>query len=354
MSTGRAGTRGLPHRAIGLICLAAAGSLGCKGTIQRAAAGAAPAAVEGAVEEAQQPDTRDDVARILADEDIHSASGALTAAIVSGALDGLTDEARVKQLRALADAMVQSMGASMSRSLRDDIGPQLSEALAQAVDRSIERALDADTEQRLEAMTVAVTRGMLKGVSESLLDENGQPSPVWAAALGRIARGVTEQAAFGLDDAIRRAEQIDGAQPDDGAPLPDRAALDERVEPPARALAALGTLSSFTQALPFLILGGMLVFLCLCAVPVGWLLWRLRHHKRENIAHREAALALARAIKSTESQAWSSELREHLARETQGSAGSAELQRMLREHAELRLRPRRDASPVSERSHDAE
>ena len=95
-----------------------------------------------------------------------------------------------------------------------------------------------------------------------MLDERGQPSPVWARAIGRIARDATQEAAFGLDDAIQRAEQNQGE------------------EPPARALAALGTLASFTQALPFLILGGMLTFLCLCAVPVGWLLWRLRQRDR--------------------------------------------------------------------------
>lgn len=321
--TRRAGRRTTWQATLGLICLAAAGSLGCSGTLSRAAKSAAPAAVEGAVEEAQQPDTRDDIARILADPDIRNASSALTAAIIAGALDGLTDEQRVAELRRFGDGMVRSMGASFSRSLRDDIAPQLSEALAQAVDRSLERALDVGTEQRLEAMTQAVTRGMMKGLSQTLVDENGQPSAAWGTLLGHVARDVTRQAAFGLDDAVDSAERRSDGD-----------------EPPARVLAALGTLSSLTQALPLLILGGLVAFACLFALPLGWLLWRHRRLERESRAHQQAALALARAIKSTESQAWSSELREHLARETRDSAGAEELQRMLREHAELRLRPR--------------
>jgi hypothetical protein len=331
MKTGRLGDRWGARLSGALICLAAAGSSGCARTVQKAAESAAPAAVEGAVQEAQEPDTRDDIARILADPDIRTASSSLTAAIISGALDGLTDEQRTQELQRLADTMVRTMGASLSRTLRDDVGPQLSEALAQAVDRSIERALDADTEQRLEAMTLAVTRGMVKGMRESMLDENGQPSPVFGAALGRIARDATHEAAFGLDDAVQRAENNDGD------------------EPPARVLAALGTLASFTQVLPLLLLGGLVVFLCLCALPAAWLFWRLRESRRQSRAHREATLALARAIKSTETQAWSSELREHLARETRGSPSAAELQRILRDQAEPGLRSR-DGAPRSERS----
>lgn len=322
MTSGRAGRWAAAPALLGLFCLTAAASLGCAGTVQEAAKSAAPAAVEGAVEEAQDPDTRDDIARILADPEIRAASGALTAAIVAGAFDGLTDEERVAELRRMTDGMVRSMGASVARSLRDDVGPQLSEAIAQAVDRSIERALDADTERRLEVMTQAAARGLMKGMGEALVDPNGQPSPAWGTLVGQVARDVTRQAAYGLDDAVDRAEQNDGS------------------EPPARVLAALGTLTSLTQLLPWLLLGGMLAFLVLCVLPVAWLLLRQRRLERENRVHQEAALALARAIKSTESQAWSNELRDHLARETRDSAGAAELQQMLRDHAELRLRPR--------------
>lgn len=316
-------------RRLAVFCLAGGCAVGCAETVQQTAKSAAPAAVEGAVEEAQKPDTRGDIARILADPEIRSAASALSAAVASGVFDGLSDEQRTQQLQRMGDALVKSLGASMAQSLRDDVGPQLSASVAEAIDRSIERALDAETEQRVEAMVRAATRGALAGAGESLMGADGRLSPAWGQALGQLARGVTQEAAFGVDDAVRRADQIDG----NAAP----------------ALAALGTLSTITRLLPVLMLGWLVLFLLLCALPMAWAIWQLRKTRRESLSHQEAALALARAIKATEPMAWSNELREHLARNTQGSAGAAELEQMLREHAELRLGPR-DRAPRSERS----
>ena len=197
----------------------------------------------------------------------------------------------------------------------------------EAIDRSIERALDAETEQRVEAMMKAATRGALAGAGESLVGADGQLSPAWGQALAQIARGVSREAAFGVDDAVREA---DGEQH-------------------APALAALGTLSTFTQLLPLLVGGGLVLLFLLCALPLVWALWQLRRVRRESAAHQEAALALARSIKAAEPMAWSEQLREHLARTTKGTAGAAELQELLREHAELRLQPR-ERPPRSERS----
>jgi hypothetical protein len=312
-----------------VVCLALAGTLGCAEALQQTAKSAAPAAVEGAVEEAQKPDTRNDIATILADPQIHAAASSLSSAIVSGAFDGLTDEERSRELRRVTEALVKTFGASMARSLRDDIGPQLSASVAEAIDRSIERALDAETERRIEALTLAATRGALRGVGETLVDADGQLAPAWGQAMGQIARGVAHEAAFGLDDAVRRARDDES----EGAPV----------------LAALGTLSTLTQLLPLLVAAGMVLFVLLCALPLAWSLFRLRQLRRQSQAHEEAALALARAIKAAEPMAWSSELREHLARSTRGGAGAAELEQLLREHAELRL-DRRDRVPRSERS----
>jgi hypothetical protein len=311
-----------------VICLA--GSTGCAAALEQTAKSAAPAAVEGAVEEANRPDTRNDIATILADPEIRAAASSLSTAVLAGALDGLTDEQRTQQLSHLLDVMVRRLGSTMAKSMRDDIGPELSRNLADAVDRSLERALDVDTERRLEALTLAIARGMTKGVGEALVDASGERSP-WGRELGQIAREVTQEAAFGLDDAVRRAESS------------------ERDEPPARVLAALGTLSTLTQALPLLLAFAVASLLLGCALPVAWLVMRLRHYKRQSLAREEATLALARAIKTTEPLAWSDELREHLARATKDGAGSDELSRLLREHAELRLNPR-DRSPRAERS----
>lgn len=316
---------------VAVFCLAGACGLGCAGTAQQAAKSAAPAAVEGAVEGAKEPDTRDDIATVLSDPEIRAAASQLSSAISAGIFAGLSDEERTRELARMGDALVQRLGASMARSLRDDVGPQLSASVADAIDRSIERALDAEAEQRVEAMMRAATRGALAGAGDSLRDADGQLSPAWGQALAQIARGVSREAAFGVDDAVRQAEWAD-----DG-------------EGRAPALAALGTLSAFTQLLPLLVAGGALLLLLLCALPLLWAIRRIRKLRRESQAHEEAALALARSIKAAEPMAWSEQLREHLARTTKGTAGAAELQELLREHAELRLQPR-ERPPRSERS----
>jgi len=143
------------------------GANGCAGTVQQAVKEATPAAVEGAIEGAKQPDTRNDIAAILADPEIRTATSSLSAAFVAGALDGLSDEQRSAELRRLTDAVVRSMGAAGAKALRDDIGPQLSKTLADAVDGALEQTLNEQTERRLEALTAAVARGMAQGLGES-------------------------------------------------------------------------------------------------------------------------------------------------------------------------------------------
>ena len=256
---------------VALLCLA--GATGCAATVQQAAKDAAPAAVEGAVEGAKQPDTRDDIATILADPEIRSAASSLSAAVLAGALDGLTDEQRSAELRRLTDAVVRSMGAAAAKSLRDDIAPQLSKVLADAVDRSLEQVLNEHTEQRLEALTAAVARGTARGLRESLLDSSGRPAPEWSRALGQMARDVTQHAALGLDDAVRSAER------------------GENGEQEAPVLAALGTLSSWARALPLLIVGGLGLTVLGCIAAMLWLAARVQHYKRESLAYQQGARA---------------------------------------------------------------
>ncbi|HKO91466.1 MAG TPA: hypothetical protein VJU61_09960 [Polyangiaceae bacterium] len=244
------------------------GLSGCAATVQQAAKEATPAAVEGAIEGAKQPDTRNDIATILADPEIRAATSSLSAAFVAGALDGLSDEQRA-ELRRLTDAVVRGMGAAAAKALRDDIGPQLSKTLADAVDRSLEQTLNEHTEQRLQAMTAAVARGMAQGLGESLFDSSGRPGPEWSRAIGLIARDITHQAAFGIDDAVRSAESGDSGEP----------------EP--QVLAALGTVASWTRTLPMLILGGLTLALLGCIAALAWLAARLQHYKRESLAREQ-------------------------------------------------------------------
>lgn len=336
-----AGAQGLCARARRLLLCAllsgvGAASTGCAGTVKQAAKEAAPAAVEGAVDEAQDPQTRDNVAQILADPEIREATAGLSEAIVGGALEGLSDAERAAQFRRLTDQLVATVGAAVGRSLREDIGPQLSATFADAVDRSLAVALDERTEQRMSELALATTRGAMQGIGELVIDPTtGRASPFLSHMMGQLAREMARQGAFGFDEAVREAEQ--GRLDDSGA------RLDGGV------LAAAGRLSDWAVALPPLLIAGLLLLTLAGALALGLALWRLRYHRRTSRAHEEAALALARAIKATESAAWSDELRTHIARATRDDVGGAELRKLLREHAELRLNPR-DVPPRSERA----
>jgi hypothetical protein len=316
-----------------IIASALIAALGCGGgAVRQAAREAAPAALEGAADEAQDPKTRDNLAQVLGDEGIQAAMSELSRAVVSGAVAGLSDAERTAQMEQAVDGLVRQMGAAFGRSLQRDIAPQLSGAVSTMVAQSLERALNARTEERLEAIARSMTRGAMTGLGEAMFDPmTGRPAPALRLAAGQLARELTHQAAFGFQDAVWDAEAGNLAD----------------TEPAL--LASVGKVSRLALALPALLVAGVIAGTAIGLAVLVWALLRLRHYRRLNRAHEDAALALARAIKSAEDAAWSDELRQHIARATRGGAGREELEQLLREHAELRLRPRPPA-PDSARS----
>lgn len=304
---------------------------GCAGTVRQAAKEAAPAAVEGAIEGADDPETRNDIAGIIADPEIHEASAALAAALTEGVVQGLSDSERTARVQALMDSMVESVGLAMARTVRQDIGPELAMMFAGAVDVALQRALAEQTQERMQEMAQAVSRGMLEGMGEAILDPmTDRPRVALSPALGGLAREVTRQAAFGFEEAVQDARLREGSG--------------ER----GQVLAAFGALADFALFVPALLVGGLVLVLVLGVAALIWALWRLRHYRRMSQAREAAALSLARAIKETEGAAWSDELRQHVARAARDPSGE-ELRQLLREHRELDLRPRGEP-PRSERS----
>jgi hypothetical protein len=306
-----------------LTCLVTLLGAGCAGTVKQAAKDAAPAALEGAVDEAQDPETRNNIAQILADPQIRAATADMAEAVIDGALRGVTDQEQSARLERVTNLFVTQVGSALATSLQRDIGPALASTFANAVEGSLAGALDGDTEERLQALAVAVSRGTLHGVGESMLDMNGQPSPALSYVMGQFARDITREAAFGFQDAVTLSVQRDA----DGHTRGD-------------VLATVGRLSDLLRLGPILLVGGLLLLLALGAAGLLWALLSLRRQRRLSRAHEDAALALARAIKATENAAWSDELRAHLARATDDDAGGEQLRRLLRDHAELKLSPR--------------
>lgn len=265
---------------LAVLCTAASLSLGCAGTIKQAAREAAPAAVKETVSEVGEPETRKDLATILADPRIREASSALTEAVVEGALNGLTDEERIARLQQLTDAFVTRIGASMARSLQREIGPQLSITFADTIDRTLERVLGSATEARLQALALAVTRSSMQGVGEALVDPSGQPSPLLRQAFGQVMRDMAYEASLGFDAAVRDA----------------RARADR--DGSGEVLASLATLSSWTQAVSPLLVLGALLFGVVGLAALLWATFALRRGHHLDRADEVALLALARAMRS--------------------------------------------------------
>lgn len=255
-------------------------TLGCAGAMKQAAREAAPAAVKETVDEVGKPETRKDLATILNDPRIREASAALTQAIVEGAVDGLTDAERIERLQQLTDAFVSRIGVSMARSLQREVGPELSSTFADAVDRSLERALGPATEERLRALALAVTRSSMQGVGEALVDPAGQPSPILRQAFGQVMRDMAYEASLGFDAAVRDA----------------RARADR--DGSGEVLASLATLSSWTNAMPAVLVLGALLFGLTGLAALAWMSFGARRGHRLDAADEASLLALARALRA--------------------------------------------------------
>jgi hypothetical protein len=239
-----------------LLCL----GLGCGSAVKQAAREAAPAAVKESVEQAQKPETRADIAEILADPRIRAAASELSEAVVEGVLNGITDEERTRRLQGLTDALMSHVASSLARSMQRELGPALAQTFADTIDQSMQRVLSAENEQRLQAMATTVARSALQGMSAALLDDQGRPVPVVRQALGQVVQEAGYQAAFGFEQAVNDARQDRGpASPSDGS-----------------VLATLGRVSDWSRAVPVLVVGGLLLMLLVASSLLGWALLRLR------------------------------------------------------------------------------
>jgi hypothetical protein len=244
------------------------GSTGCAHTLKETAKEtvkeAAPAAIAASVKETEKPQTRDRIAEVLKDRDIRDGVAGLSASVVDGALDSMSQEQRAAHLNAIADGLVTSVAAALARSWRAQLGPEFSRSMAAAVDSSVNRALDANTEQRASAIAEAVATGTVKGFGRAMSDDSGKLNPELVAAFGDLARGMTHEVAFGFRDAVADAR----LQHDRGAP------------PQGDVLGLVGKAADTSfWALP-LVFWGALALGFGVAVAIGWMIFELIRLRR--------------------------------------------------------------------------
>lgn len=186
------------HAGFGLLLCASCVAFGCASTIHAAAKQAAPAAVEGTVQAAKNPETRRGLAEVLADPHLRQASTELSQAVAAGVLDALAGRAEKARMLESSDAFVEHMSHTLALSIRRDLGPAIGDVAAV----SVQRGLDAVTEERLEMMARALARGAIEGVADGSDAHLRGAGPAVDDAVKKVVRDAAREAALGMQDAV--------------------------------------------------------------------------------------------------------------------------------------------------------
>lgn len=284
-------------RAATAVCIAllgAASTFGCGALVKQATKVAAPAAVDGAVDEASDPQTRDQIARVVNDPDIRLASAKFSEALVRGAVRGVQEQVPLEQVERLTQAIVTSMGAALAQSLERDVAPQISRTVAGAVDAALERSLSVETEARIQSMMSALMRTTLNAAGEAVTQVAAEPNPALREAMARVTHDVVYNGALGLEGAVREAQSQTGAGR-------------------SQILASLGTVASWLVALPPILVGtGVLLVLGL-VVGLLWALSSLHQHRRLLREQTDATRHFTDAMLAAKGADWLTDFASHIA-----------------------------------------
>ncbi|MDC0717230.1 hypothetical protein [Nannocystis bainbridge] len=149
-------------RGVSLIALLVSAAPGCI-TAEGVVRTAVPATLDETVGFLEDPDSQARIQKLLKDPQLQAASRELTATLVGGALDGLTDEQRQAALRQASSRYLDAMAKAASTSLREQISP----ALAATIRENIDTALSPKTRQEASAMVDALTRSTVTALTQS-------------------------------------------------------------------------------------------------------------------------------------------------------------------------------------------
>lgn len=120
---------------------------------------AVPAALDESVGFLEDPESQRRIEGLLRDPQVQAAARELTGALVGGAIEGVTDEARQAELRQVSARYIEAVTAAASRALRTDLGP--------AAGAALRSALSPRTRQDLAAFAEQITRTTLDTAAES-------------------------------------------------------------------------------------------------------------------------------------------------------------------------------------------
>ena len=123
--------------------------------------------VEGTLKALNDPKNQQLLRQLLNDPDLQKAAHDLTEAITGGALDGLTDEERMRRVREASDAYIRTVAAAVGRALNEDITPALTRTVESVVGGAVAAALRPENRERARSFIDGVTRGLVTAATDS-------------------------------------------------------------------------------------------------------------------------------------------------------------------------------------------
>jgi hypothetical protein len=151
---------------IALLHLAGAAPACAHGAEQLVRSGA-QGGIGGGLTALNDPENKALLLRLLQDEDIRRAAHDLTAALTGGALDGLSEEARVQRVRDASDVYIRTIAAAASEAIGEDLSPAVTKAVADVIGGAVSSALRPANRRLAEALVDGVTRSTIAAFAQS-------------------------------------------------------------------------------------------------------------------------------------------------------------------------------------------
>ncbi len=225
----------------------AASQLACATGAEKMVRGGVEGGLTGALEALNDPHNQELLRRLLQDSNIKAAAHDLTEAITGGAVDGLSDEARMKRIREASDAYIRTISEAVGAALDEDISPAVTRGIGDVVGGTVAAALRPENARLARSFVDGVTRSTITAFMQStaqglrddlgpalnkvleqdlgpglqkVIENNLGPAlrtvlerdlqPMIAAALGGedagasgvFARGLTRQIVLGMNDGM--------------------------------------------------------------------------------------------------------------------------------------------------------
>lgn len=145
----------------------AASLLACATGAERLVKQGVEGGVAGTLEALNDPHNKQLLRQLLQDADIRDAAHDLTEAITGGALDGLTEDERMRRVREASDAYVRTVAASVGKALNEDVTPALTRTVESVVGGAVAAALRPENKERARSFVDGVMRSLILATTGS-------------------------------------------------------------------------------------------------------------------------------------------------------------------------------------------